>query len=105
MYSIPCFAHLAAKTVDEWAEDNIILRDSGRLRYAETPWMREPTRAAGEVYTTCRVVISTPAQSAKTTAIIAVLCHQAVAKVANCYSEQSVALRYANLYEEVIGEK
>lgn len=33
------------------------------------------------------------------------LCHQAVAKVANCYSEQSVALRYANLYEEVIGEK
>ena len=33
------------------------------------------------------------------------LCHQAVAKVANCYSEQSVALRYTNLYEEVIGEK
>lgn len=83
LYSIPCFAHLAAKTVDEWAEDNIILRDSGRLRYAETPWMREPTRAAGEVYTTCRVVISTPAQSAKTTAIIAVLCHQAVYHPAN----------------------
>lgn len=83
LFSIPCFAHLAAKTVDEWAEDNIILRDSGRLRYAETPWMREPTRAAGEVYTTCRVVISTPAQSAKTTAIIAVLCHQAVYHPAN----------------------
>ena len=83
MFTIPCFAHLAAKTVDEWAEDNIILRDSGRLRYDETPWMREPTRAAGEVYTTCRVVISTPAQSAKTTAIIAVLCHQAVYHPAN----------------------
>ena len=28
------------------------------------------------------------------------LCHQAVVKVANCYSEQSVALHYTQIYEE-----
>ena len=30
------------------------------------------------------------------------LSHQAVAKVANCYSEQSVALHYTNVYEECL---
>lgn len=83
VFTIPALQHRHFLSADEWAEENVILRDSGRLRYDETPWMREPTRVASDVYRYCRVVMSTPAQSAKSQAIINIICHQAVFHPAN----------------------
>lgn len=83
LYAIPCLEHKRFVTADVWAEENLILRDSGKFRYSETPWMQEPTRAASDIFKTCRVIISTPAQSAKSTAIINILCHQAIYHPAN----------------------
>lgn len=83
IFYIPCLEHRKFLTADEWAEQNMILRDTGKFRYSETPWMREPTKATSDVFKVCRVIISTCSQAGKSSAIVNCLCHQAVFHPAN----------------------
>lgn len=53
----------------EWAEANVILKDTGRFRYDVTPFLRTPTACASDLIHTCRVIIKTPAQVGKSQAI------------------------------------
>ena len=68
-----CFAYTERMYADEWAEKNVILKDTGRFRYDVTPYFREPTRAASDLVHTCRVVLKTPAQCGKTSLLLNVL--------------------------------
>lgn len=62
------------ETVTEWAEKNHYLRRQGNfLRYTKYPFMVEPTNAMGRIHDTWGVVIITPAQASKTTAILNLL--------------------------------
>lgn len=54
---------------DQWAEQHVILKDTGRFRYEVTPYFREPTRAASDLIHVCRVVVKSCAQLGKTSAI------------------------------------
>ena len=68
-----CFAYTERMYADEWAERNVILKDTGRFRYDVTPYFREPTRAASDLVHTCRVILKTPAQCGKTSLLLNVL--------------------------------
>lgn len=78
LYTIPSFSHNQFIYADEWAESNVVLRDSGPFRFDVTPYLREPTRAASDTLKNCRVVVSTPAQCGKTQMIVNLLAHMAV---------------------------
>lgn len=58
---------------DEWAEERVVLKDTGRFSYSVTPFFREPTRAASDLTHTCRVVIKSAAQLGKSSTILNVL--------------------------------
>lgn len=68
-----CFQFTERMYADEWAERNVILKDTGRFRYEVTPYFREPTRAASDLIHTCRVILKTPAQCGKTSLLLNVL--------------------------------
>jgi phage terminase large subunit GpA-like protein len=53
----------------EWAEANVILKDTGRFKYDVTPFLRAPTAYASDLIHTCRVILKTPAQVGKSQAI------------------------------------
>lgn len=57
------------ETADVWAEENVVLKETGRFRYDVTPYLREPTRAASDLVACCRVVMKTPAQVGKSQAL------------------------------------
>ena len=57
------------ETADVWAEEHVVLKDTGRFRYDVTPYLREPTRSASDLVTCCRVVMKTPAQVGKSQAL------------------------------------
>lgn len=68
-----CFAYTERMYADEWAERNVILKDTGRFKFEVTPYFREPTRAASDLVHTCRVILKTPAQCGKTSLLLNVL--------------------------------
>lgn len=68
-----CFQFTERMYADEWAERNVILKDTGRFRFEVTPYFREPTRAASDLIHTCRVILKTPAQCGKTSLLLNVL--------------------------------
>lgn len=78
LYNIPSFAHKKFIYADEWAESNVVLRDSGPFSFDVTPYLKEPTRAASDTLHNCRVVVSTPAQCGKTQMIVNLLAHMAI---------------------------
>ena len=55
---------------DEWAEQNLILDRVGKFNYKKRPFMREPTRAMGDLNCNCRVVLECSAQLSKSTALM-----------------------------------
>lgn len=78
IYKIPCFNHEQFKTADVWAEENIVLKESGRFSFNITPYFREPTKSASDLNRVCRVVVMCPAQAGKTQMLVNVICHAAV---------------------------
>lgn len=78
LFNIPIFEHKKFVYADEWAEENMYLRDSGKFSFSVTPYLREPTRAASDLNSVCRVVVVCPAQSGKSSMLINVLCHSAI---------------------------
>jgi phage terminase large subunit GpA-like protein len=58
---------------DDWAEKNVILKDTGRFRFDVTPFFREPTRAASDLVHNCRIILKTPAQVGKTSLLLNVI--------------------------------
>ena len=77
-YSIPLFEHKPFVYADEWAEQNMYLRDTGKFSYSVTPYLRLPTRCASDLNQVCRVVIMCPAQAGKSSAMVNIICHSAV---------------------------
>ena len=75
---IPLFEHKPFVYADEWAEQNMILSNSGRFSYDVTPYFRTPTRCASDPIRHCRVVVVCPAQAGKSQMLINVLCHSAI---------------------------
>jgi len=68
---------------DEWAEQNVFLKDSGRFSYAVTPFFREPTRCASDLIHTCRVILKTPAQVGKSQTLLNIIGWMSVFDAAN----------------------
>ena len=50
---IPLFDHKPFVFADEWAEQNMILSNSGRFSYDVTPYFRTPTRCASDPIRHC----------------------------------------------------
>lgn len=55
---------------DEWAERNVILKDTGRFRYNVTPFFKLPTQAASNLEQNCRIVIKSSAQLGKSQTLL-----------------------------------
>lgn len=58
---------------DEWAEENVFLKDTGRFSYSITPFFQLPTLCASDLIHTCRVVIKTPAQVGKSQTLLNII--------------------------------
>lgn len=72
-FSASIFTPPSTLMADEWAEQNVILKDTGRFKYDHTPFFREPTHYASDLISTCRIVVKCCAQLGKTTLLINVL--------------------------------
>lgn len=68
VFEIPAFIY-----GDQWAEENVILKDTGRFKFDVTPFFKEPTKYATDLATTCRVILKTPAQVGKSQMIMNVI--------------------------------
>lgn len=67
------FSYSERLYADEWAEKNVVLKDTGRFKYDVTPFFRAPTRAASDLVHNCRVILKTPAQVGKTSLLLNVI--------------------------------
>ena len=77
-FSIPLFEHKPFVYADEWAEQNMYLRETGKFSYDVTPYLKLPTRCASDLIECCRVVIMCPAQAGKSSAMVNIICHSAI---------------------------
>ena len=60
-------------TPDRWAEEHVTIDRVGKFSFDSRPFMREPTRAMGDLAGTCRVVLECSAQLSKSTALLNML--------------------------------
>lgn len=69
-YLIPILQRPKRVDCAQWAEINRFMPSTHTLfSFLQTPFFREPTRYLSDLAGTCRVILSTPAQVGKTTAI------------------------------------
>lgn len=73
VYKPSIFTYKPQMYADEWAEQRVVLKDTGRFRFDVTPFFREPCRYASDTATTSRVVIKCCAQLGKTQSILNII--------------------------------